>query len=235
MDWLAKLKDIVESNWTETGKVFLLAKAKAELERRGVNLFSELQARKLKDAILEDSDGSVRLVRNPSHPLVWGLIPGNVEIPIDLASLFTVHTVRQSDESHTPRFDRAVWTAFVKPASDGCRRFIEVGSPARFFDVSNDESAPPMSVEVDAQYFLGPAATVLSGEEKSKVEANIRRWAKDKGVALGALIAQISHSEAKMGGATNSFDIADFSGLSIAEKARILIPLDILAKIKFGR
>ena len=60
-------------------------------------------------------------------------------------------------------------------------------------------------------------------------EAVLRLDLRDAVLALGG------RHDSHVGKTSSIFDIADFSGLSPSEKSRILIPLDLLSKIKFGR
>lgn len=236
MSWIETLTEVVKSHWSSTGRALLLSQVKRELAKRGIDLVSALEGRKLKDALVEEGGSDVRLVRNPLQPLVWGLLPSAADAPGELGELFGPLEDKTVAASRAPRFGRGVWLAFAKPLKIGCRRFLEVGPPSRMFDIPDGGMPPPAGVEIDPSFIYNPSGELVPNEHhEAQVEKNIREWALHKGIELEKLLASAPAVAGKAREGAGHFDIADFSGLSSSEKARILIPLDLLSKIRFGR
>lgn len=235
MDWHEELAEVVTSHYARTGKAFLLANATRELQRRGVDLQSALFGRKLKDAIVEEAPSSLRLVRNPAHSLVWGVMPSKAPEPGDLETLFTGSATKSSDSIQSPRFGRGVWLAFAKPIKSGYRRYLEIGPPSRPSDIPEGSMPPPEGVEIDASFIYNPASDLVQNDHSASVEKNIRDWAESKSIKIENLLFSGRKIYTENVGRVVDYDFLDFSGLSTPDKARILIPLDILPKIRFGR
>lgn len=241
MDWVTVLNQLVTSHWSSTGKAYLLAWVPPALAKAGVDMNSVLKGRKLKDAIQEDCRAELRVVRNPNFQLVWGAIPIDAAIPTNLADLFLEqetapeHKAKTSQESM--RFGRAIWVAFSKPLKPDHRRYVEVGPPSKMYDIAIGEAPPPLGLEVDEGLILSSAPSLIPMDDRDQqIEENIRKWAAQRGLPLQKLQpAPRTLIGVEKGTTPAEFDFIDFSGLSNADKARILIPLDIIAKLRFGR
>lgn len=235
MSWLAPLVEAVVQYWGRTGKAYNLAKAKPELLQRHVSVDVHLAGRKLKDAIQEDAATELRLIRNPEHRLSWGLVPYSVDLPTDLTELFAPAQEATQTKEDAVRFSRGVWLAFSKPLKLGTRRFLELREPsAVLHEVYDGQPLPPSGVEVLPEYIWSPNGELIPNEDRDQeIEQSIRRWAKEKGISVSQLVRREISSELPDGGRPASF--IDISGLSQTDKARILIPLDLLEKIRFGR
>lgn len=233
------LNKIVNKHWAESKTALLLSKIKSEMERENCNVDDWLNGRKLKDAILEDSKGHIRLIRNPKQPLVWGAVPHDSDLPEDQSLIFARFANKTSNSSEEPRFNRAVWLAFAKPILPEARRYLEIGPPSKYRDIYDDEEIPKLGIEVDKNFISNARDTPSSTEDhENRVAENIRNWANDNNIKIEELILsrRSRHDQSsRPHDHVNHFDYLDLSTLSPAEKARISIPLDLLSKIKFGR
>lgn len=238
MTWLSPLCEAVQQHWANTGKAFNLAKAQPLL-KKNTDLELHLQGRKIKDAIQEDAQAELRLVRDPQSGLTWGLVPRDVEIPADAAELFRVEASTRTavPTAQTIRYGRGVWAAFSKPLKPGTRRFLEIGPPSKCYDIVGNEPLPPAGLEVPEGFIYGQNPELVPNENRDlEIEKNIRDWASSKGIDVQNLSAGRSTLERRHAAERSAgFDVLDFSLLNDTEKARILIPLDLLNKIRFGR
>ena len=235
MEWLATLTEIVANHWLSKKQAYQLSKAMGDLSRAGVNFSSKFPGQKIKDAILEDGVAQLRLVRKPNHPLVWGLLPAEI-INVDENSIWaSSQEVSGSPNFQTPRYDKAIWTAFIKKIDADHRRFIFVEPPSRFLDIPIYDAPSEIGIELTSSYIIKPVVGELSDSKKLEVEVNIKRWCAANSVDPEKVLASSPRHDSYVGKSPNSFDIIDFSGLSSLEKSRILIPLDLISKVKFGR
>lgn len=235
MDWISCLDQIVRSHWSSTGKAFLLSWIPGALAKHGVDLPSVLRGRKLKDAIQEEGRSVLRAIRHPDYQLVWAIVP--IDAPAtNLKDLFPFS--KQTDalaEKDSVRFGRAVWSAFSKPLKPHQRRYLEIGPPSKMYDLAESEPPPPLGLEVDPSLIYGAQPSLVPIEERDEhIERTIRKWAADHKIPIDKLTpANRLPTIGEYHDAT--IDLIDFSDLSPAEKGRILIPLDILPKLRFRK
>ena len=235
MKWLETLTDLVNDFWATKKQVYQLSKAMGDLNRKGVAFTGKYPGQKIKDAILEDGVTSLLLVRKPNHPLVWGLLPAGVTDVDDIAIWSISRDRSESPSIQTPRYDKAIWTAFIKKIEHGRRRFVFLDSPLRFLDTDVFLAPPVAGIELQSSFVIGPVDGELSEETKEEVERNIKSWCEVNKIDPVRVLAPAIRHESNFGKVHNFFDFADFGGLSSSEKSRILIPLDLLSKVKFGR
>lgn len=236
MSWLAPLVEEVTHYWAKTGKAYNLAKAKPELSRRQVPVDTHLAGRKLKDAILEDAATELRLVRNPESKLSWGLVPASADTPANLAELFADVPKSPQAPDDPIRFSRGVWLAFSKPLKVGCRRFLEVrkSRSASLHEVYEGQPLPSSGVEILPNYIWNSNGELIPSENRDQeIDQTIRRWAQEKDIPLDFLKRKDMDQDGFESEQGASY--LDISGLTQSDKARILIPLDLLEKIRFGK
>ncbi len=228
MAWIDALFELSSEYWAKTGKVLLLARVPNLLRKKGVDLQQELAGRKLRDAILVDAVGKVRIVQNPNSLLEWGVLPSSVDLPSDIGELFVAKASDEADADHL-RYARGVWLAFSKPLEAGMTRYLVVGPPARLHDVEAGEMPPSEGYLIDSALIYEAAGELLPNEARDEeIESRIRDWAKSKSIELDLLKSKWVERRRKPGMKL----IIDLSVLSQSEKSRILIPLDIFEKLR---
>jgi len=235
MDWISTLDQTVKSYWSSTGKAYLLSWIPAAMAKAGVELSSVLKGRKLKDAIQEDGRDVLRTIRHPEFPLAWAVVPLEAQVT-NLKELFPSTKKEELAVAHeSPRFARAVWLAFSKPLKPHQRRFLEIGPPSKMYDISESEPPPPLGLEVDSSLIYNSEPALLPLEERDEhVERAIHKWAAEHDVSIDKLTPKLANRiTANREGQDPTGGLIDFSGLSNSEKARILIPLDLIAKLRF--
>lgn len=234
MSWLEPLCDAVTNHWNLTGKAFNLAKVKPELLRNHVDVEAHLSGRKLKDAILEDATDELRLIRDPNNKLTWGVVPYDAELPNNLGDIFGSSKEATSNDSGSIRFNRTVWLAFSRPLKPAHKRFLELRSTGPFLhEVPDGQPLPPAGIEIAESYILKQDSDSTTPDQRDQVVVDsIKRWAQEKEISLRDLARRETvHSSASTANEANMLDI---SNLTQADKARIMIPLDLVEKIRFG-
>jgi len=232
MDWEDAIVDLVESHWNESNRPYPLSRLKLDLRKQGIEIDEKLGGRKLREVLEIDFSTTLRVFRNPDHELAWYMVSSKVDLEEGIVALKR-HPL-QKIASNTVEYDKAIFTAFIKEIFEGKRRFVFLEPKKRFDDFLASEDVPEGGIEVLHAEIVRPSGEQLTGEEKRDASDRIRTWLSNNDVQLEKAVA--AHRIAVKEHDTSTLgDVLDFSGLSVSDKARILIPLDVLLKIKFRR
>lgn len=226
-DWVDIVTKTTEERWNTDGKALLLSFIPSMLRAAGIEMRVALQGRSLKSAIEIEAKNAVRLVKNPKHPLVWGLVPKTVPESEDLGPAFGFDISSQS--AAAPRYKRWFWAAFVKELSpDNIRSITDDG----FFDVPTTESTSINGIVLTDEDIVG--ATANTPVDPVVVLQAIEKWAKKTGQSLEEYQGGISLSEQKQTPSTRTPQISaliNFELLDYTDLQRIMVPLDVVLKM----
>lgn len=217
-----RIVKLIADLYKETGKAITLSRIPILLDRDGVSIRSVIGERKLKEFLAAELADKIRLIQNPLDPLVWGALPGDVEVDEgEIAALFS------KPEQKSPRdirFKPSVWAAFTKPLIPGSRRFLNVGSKVFFFDGPENLLPPGNWIEIGSDsIFVGE-----NEEDKHRiVPESILKWVGKNRIPIGVVSEGQFHS-------IHESDIKSWMmrllDLPDRDLERILIPLDIVRK-----
>jgi hypothetical protein len=222
-----KAIELVTDYWRKFNAAYLLSALGPALTRSGYNHRLILGERKLSDFITEDCRDVLQIVKNPSDPLVLGVIPAHVTIsPEHAPSLF----LRRPD---VPRFPKGVWSAFLVELKPRFRRYVNTTPPYNFEDVPEFNPPPgPEYVEVDRKHIRQPYEDFVPSE---KTLERIQQWAMEKLIDVRQIeLVSSSRHEAvdhATSGPARSMLEAIYAVLSEEERRRLSIPLDIMKKL----
>jgi hypothetical protein len=237
MDWLNFLAEEVKRHWFEKGTAYNLARVKPFLDRNFSPLQNVLRGRKLRAAIEEDGGSLLKIIKNPNDSLTWGLVPAEIDLPVDFTELFSVKSERRSKPDSTLRFSRTVWSAFSHSLPENLRRYLIMGSPVLLRDISDTDMPPPGGIQIGPEYIFDHSSEAVPNSSRDQViEANIKAWAELNAVLLSDLVkAPRAKNDSASPSLGSPYLVADFTALTDDERSRILIPLNLLSKIKFGK
>jgi hypothetical protein len=224
VDWVEVITRTAEARWNIRKPLFL-AQIPGELRRHGVELSAILAGRTLREAISVDASHRVRLVQDPNHPLVWGLIPNSAPVETDLARLFQKPPQSENAASAQPRYKRWFFTAFIKPIPDSHRRWISIDG---FDDLPQVSPAAPGTIEIERTDIVRIELGVSI--DNASVHQAIRSWATRTGTNLEQYY-NVTGPPKRTTVNLKSLSSLAFESLSEDDLKRILIPLDIIVKL----
>ncbi len=233
----------VSAHWTATGKAMLLSALGAQLRSSFPNAPS-IMPNGLRAFL--SSWPTVHVVGHPDIPEKIGAVPLSVQIPEDHREIFGERppwmpvAYRQSRlETPHPHYAPEFWRAFHTPVVG--RRFVIPPTPEnpnlRIVE-RNDGSDEPGGCEVlpSDVTLLPPQAPLY--EKVQATSQKITDWLKRYGVSPQLFVSRVPETSSR------SIDLrADVGRHSVAvalaklepsDQARILVPLDIVAKLIIG-
>jgi hypothetical protein len=190
-----KITEIVTTYWKQYGAAYLLSALGPGLTRAGFNHRLILGDRKLSDFIADECADELKIVSNPTDPLVLGVIPTGITVPQENAAyLFT-----RRNDSQSPRFPKGVWAAFLVELKPRLHRFINTDYPFNFVDVPEFNVPPGQNfIEVERKYMRQPYEDFVPNE---KTLERINSWATDKQIDIKRLEVASTRTINSIGGA----------------------------------
>lgn len=232
MGWEEIVVGLVSVWWNEQKKPYPLSRLKPDLRNRHVDLDEKLGGRKAREVMEIDFRDRLKVFHHPNHELVWYMIPVLTDSNAAIGALTTEEPNKPLVS--TVEYEKAVFTAFIKRLEEGKRRFLFFGDRTYFDDIQTDPVTTYGGLEVMRSDISVPVGELLTDVEKRETSQRIQAWLKNNDIELTKVTVQ-NRSESKAQDRASVSDVLDFSGLTASEKARILIPLDLLFKIRFGR
>ena len=217
-----QIVDIVQAHWTERHTPLLLSQLGSRISRDDAEKIKgefENLASYLRHKLAEH----VHILQSSENPTIIAAIPAEAreDESIDVNAMLS-RTLRRPG-SALPRFHPAFWAAFIKGLDPQTRRFISVGPPPRFQDVSGEET-PIDSTEVTSEYIVG------SDDDVAVVHRSIRKWLGDNHLDESPFLAEVASKRPQL----PSDDLLGRLLLSLTseELKRMSIPLDIVSKLR---
>ncbi len=223
-DWIDVILEAAAARMAR-GKPLFLAQIPPLLKSRGFDIDKILQGRSLRELIAVEGVEKLRIVRDPKHELVWGVIPQSAPTDIDLDSLFAREqfTTTLPAGPTGPRFKKWFWTAFIKPIAPGDKRYLLAD---RFNDIPESVTPPTGAMIVEPTDVLNPEPAVAV--EGHDVISLINNWAERNSAPLNEyyLGTAVPHRSE-----TNRKQFPELATLEVDDLKRIMVPMDIVLKL----
>src|SRR6516165_4863981 len=202
-------------------KALLLSQIPGLFRQAGIDSEEVIANRSLREALATEGGEKLRLIFDPDHPMVWGVVPASANLaPEEQRAAFRRDP---SKPAPLPRFKRPFWMAFIKRIEDGQRRFVQLNDGG-FLDLPKTTMPPPNSREI--------LLTDLVNEERLKdatkdeyIYERVKQWLqrnqlKREDFYVGAQAVQDESSSSLR-----------LDKLSEADLQRIMVPMAIVMKL----
>lgn len=217
-----EIADLVQEHWEAHGTPLLLSQLGSRIPREDAAVIkneSENLAAYLRDRLAD----RVEVIQSGQTPAIIAAIPANVgkdsNIDVDTMLLGT------SRRLVFPRFHPAFWAAFVKEPAPRTRRYVSVGPPPRFQELSDDTTPSDTdATEVASEYIVG------DGDDVAAVHSSIKRWLIANSLDESLFLADRESRRKQL----PSDDLLGrlIVALTPEELKRMSIPLDIVSKLR---
>ena len=217
-----QIVDLVQEQWKARGTPLLLSQLGSRIRREDAAVIkneSENLAAYLRDRLAD----RVEVIQSSLNPTIIAAIPANVRkdsnIDVDTMLLGTLRRLV------FPRFHPAFWAAFVKEPAPQTRRYVSVGPPPRFQELSGDTTPSDAdATEVASEYIVGDDDDVVA------VHSSIKRWliANSLDESLFLADGESRHKQLPSDDLLGRLIVA----LTPEELKRMSIPLDIVSKLR---
>lgn len=169
----------------------------------------------------------VQMVQHPEINEKIGLIPAGEPLPKDLASLF-----QRAGERHASTFpisyDQDFWNAFFKPIQS--TRHVVIGENGQLQILDDTPHAQGGAYEITKNDIVAPDQAMPMAEKVAATRERINNWlaknSLDASQFLRKHVARATGSQDRLISLKHAFE-----KISDGDRARILIPLDIILKI----
>lgn len=210
--------------WASSEKAFLLASMGQAISHAGFDLKAALRGEKLAHFVAAQVSDDVRIISSPADDKVLGLVPVSAVLNADLAGYFEQAPRLTSTAREWINFHPRLWAAFSRPLAQNMARVVDLEPQIHFEDIPASDASGRLTVDA---VLIIPAGTMPRPERNSKLQDNIRGWLKDKGIPSERVIGHKALPESA------DRSVLDFliNELSESELRRIVIPMDIVAKL----
>jgi hypothetical protein len=225
------ISKIVADHWAETKSVCYLSAIGAKLKKE-IPSSNGVLTDGLTDFLRQNA--IVQVVQFPGVVQKIGALPLSVELPEDIKSLFTRNSVRIPSQ-YQIEYMQEFWDAFIKPIENGTR-LVCISNDGKV-TITNDEN-----YQTDGNIFtIDPQDLAVKLEGSSIAERiaathkAIDAWLKKHELSSGQFAPfKKSGTRHRIGDRLASL-LDAFEGFSSEEMARVLIPLDVLAKMNLKK
>lgn len=219
--------DLTIEHWQKFGKALLLASLGQALGKSGYNIKVEIPGQKLRSFIQTEMIDKVTVVTSPFDRLVYGIVPTKDAAGKKPTDLF----VGGSEGAKAPKlnFDRRVLIAFSRPIETNRVRILHLEPELNFEDIPA-ESIPAGARLVIPPNLIVPPGSMPSGSRNAELRKNIQDWFKTNSADISKVEAK-HHGEYGIHVTDNSILSLMFRTLDKKDLERIVIPLDIVAKL----
>jgi hypothetical protein len=222
----AAILEMVESHWNRTGRAFLIAQLGTRL---GAPRRAEIEAHtglKLQPFLFSYMQNDLKIMEHPRAAKIFGLFPKNSPLSNDLTLYFG-----PSDEAKRQKHYKAsFWAAFAKPLGSDNRRHIRIRDLI-FFDLPLDAPEPPETREISRD--LIPSEDTASRDKV--IFDNIQKWLAQNQIDEPALLVDRPTVYKKPDADATSVLHAIISCLDDGDLKRMMMPLDVVAKLLRSR
>lgn len=168
----------------------------------------------------------------PELKLVWrsnrkemAAIPADAPLPSDWSAVPEEHEFVKDNAYYFP----AVWAAFSKPLEGSLRRYLSTTPPQHFHDVAANSEPPEQTIEVEAHHIITDTTLPLA-RRRNAINASIHRWIEENALIASDFQPKSTPSPTAAKAATSHL-YQHLGKLSAQDRARILIPADIVEKL----
>lgn len=169
----------------------------------------------------------VQMVQHPEISEKIGLIPAGEPLPKDIASLF-----QKAGETHATNFpisyDQDFWNAFFKPIQS--TRHVVIGGNGQFQILDDTAQVPQGAYEITKSDILAPDQSMSMAEKVAGTRNRINDWLAKNSLDSSQFLRKHFTKTVVTQDRLISLKHA-FEKVSDEDRARILIPLDIILKI----
>ena len=219
-----RIADIVEEHWAQRSAPLLLSQLGSRISREDAagsrdehrNLAAYLRAR------LADR---VYVMQSSKNPTITAAIPADARENSSIDDDTMLSGTLRRPEAAFPRFHPAFWAAFVKEPGTRTRRYVSMGPPPRFQELSGDETPGDAdAAEVGSEYIVGTDADIAA------VHSSIRKWLVANHLDESCFLAEAASRHEQL----PSEDLLGrlVTALTPDELKRMSIPLDIVSKLR---
>ena len=222
-----EIADLVQEHWETHSTPLLLSQLGSRIPREDAAVIkneSENLAAYLRDRLAD----RVEVIQSGQNPTIIAAIPANVgkdsNIDVDTMLLGTSR-LGTSRRLVFPRFHPAFWAAFVKEPTPQTRRYVSVGPPPRFQELSDDTTPSDTdATEVASEYIVG------DDDDVAAVHSSIKRWLIANSLDESLFLADRESRRKQL----PSDDLLGrlIVALTSEELKRMSIPLDIVSKLR---
>jgi hypothetical protein len=217
---------MVERHWNRTGRALLIAQLGTRLgapRRAGIEANTGL---KLQPFLQSYMQNDLKIREDPKAAKIFGLFPKNSSLSDDLTLYFG-----SSDETKAQKHYKAsFWAAFAKPLGSDNRRHIRIRDLI-FVDLPLDAPQPPDTREIGRD--LIPPEDTPSRDKI--IFDNIKKWLVNNQVDEAALLVDTPTVHKKRDPHPTNILHAIISNLDDGELRRMMMPLDVVAKLLRSR
>lgn len=211
---------LVHSHYKETRRAMLLSRLGQALQKDGFNLGRG----RLAGFLNSELAGAIQLVPRPDDSKVLGALPAGLTETAVAESTSPPPTL--GGESPAPRYAPSVWAAFTKPLAPDASRVVEF-DPPRFRDQPS-ASTPAESLTVPREQLCVREANETPADHRARVQAAVKQWLDNNGVALERVVDRPRRHQG------HSLLDQLIAALSIEQRQRLSLPLDIVERLKDG-
>lgn len=211
---------LVLESWEAGEKPYLMAKLGAELMRRGHDLKAALGSLKLAEMIRRDLADKVRIFADPNdEKVLWA-------VPADVGHVDPPQRAPAAERPKRLNLDRQIVEAFTTRLEPGMVRTVSFSPHLAIADVHpSTAEAAGLPVIASENLMLEPIATPA---DRDRLQATIETWARANDVDTASLAPRPPHARRSAG---SSLLDAIVDALEPDERARISMPLDVVAKL----
>ena len=218
-----KIVDIVQEHWGKCSTPLLLSQLGSRISREDMegikhehrNLVTYLRSR-LADRLY--------VLQSRKNPAITAAMPADAKDDTIDDDTMLSGTLRRP-ETAFPRFHPAFWAAFVKELGPQTRRYVNIGPPPRFQELSGDTMPSDAdATEVANEYVVG------TDEDVAAVHSSIRRWLSDNHLDESHFLAETESQHKQL----PSDDLLGklILALTSDDLKRMSIPMDIVSKLR---
>ena len=214
-----EIVDLVQDHWKACRAPLLLSQLGSRISGENAAVIkneSENLAAYLRDRLAD----RVEVIRSRQNPTIIAAIPANVRKDSNIDAM--LETPRRLV---FPRFHPAFWAAFVKEPAPQTRRYVSVGPPPRFQELSDDATPSDAdATEVASEYIVG------GDDDVAAVHSSIRRWLIANSLDENLFLTDREPRRKQL----PSDDLLGrlIVALTPEELERMSIPLDIVSKLR---
>lgn len=223
-----QIEDLVQKHWEAHSTPLLLSQLGSRISHEDAKTIKN-KSENLATYLRERIANRVEVIQSNQIPALIGAIPANVmkNSNIDVDAML----LRTRQRSKFRRFHRAFWAAFVKEQTPQTRRYVSIGPPPQFQEISsdttlssNDDTEVSRKYEVTGEYIVG------AGDDVTAVHSSIKRWLLANGLDESLFLADEESQYMPL----PSDDLLGrmIVALTPEELKRMPIPLDIVSKLR---
>ncbi|MDZ7920392.1 hypothetical protein [Rhodoferax sp.] len=224
------LVEHVRKHYAQTNEDLLLANVGWALNNQRPELREKLGRRTVGQFIRRELSEQLDMPRNLGNPTEqYVYLKGQADASVPSSTRGATTAAATSVKSR--KYAHAVFLAFTRPVTPGYKRFLMLGDPIHFRDILDDAEAPGEGVEIESTLIVPPSAGQSKAEVLQELNKQVDHWLRQNGLQLNCVLEQSKLASADGGNHISLWDLL-LASLTEAERKRIQLPLDIIAKLQ---